>query len=110
VPTFTYDHCLAVSLVERYAYGRIRIRMLITVPRASVSYAEILGHEFEHVLEQIEGLDLSALASTGRSGVYRHPDGSYETTRAREAGLVVAREFELFRKSSNSAAPSAAER
>jgi hypothetical protein len=103
VPSLVYDHCLAVSLVTRYAYGRIDIRMLITVPRAPSSYAEIIGHEFEHALEQIEGLDLRSLASTSGSCVYRHADGSFETKRAHEAGLAVAREFERFRNSSHGA-------
>jgi hypothetical protein len=103
VPGLTCDNCLALSLVTKYFCGRVEVRMRISAPRAATSYAEIIGHEFEHAIEQIEGVDLRALASTRGSCVYRHADGSFETKRARQAGLAVAREFDMFRKSPGSA-------
>jgi len=89
-------------------FGRIRARSAITrvdgqlrtaiveVPAASsVQQAELVAHEFEHILEQLDGVDLAAWA--GRSGVYRlgasDGDGPFETERARQIGRVVAGEF-----------------
>ena len=50
----------ARSEVSRYAYGAIRA--LVEVP-AVVDVTELLPHEFEHILEQLEGLDLPRCAS-----------------------------------------------
>jgi hypothetical protein len=50
----------------------------------------------EHVLEQIEGLDLPSLARTRRSGVHSVDAGNaagFETERARSAGMTVEREY-----------------
>jgi hypothetical protein len=53
---------------------------------------EIIAHEFEHVIEQIEGLNLRILSFFGGSGVVQTGDGSFETRRAVVAGHSVARE------------------
>jgi hypothetical protein len=53
-----------------------------------VRLAELIGHEFEHILEQIEGLNLPALAKTRGSGVYQVED-LYETERAERVGRAV---------------------
>jgi hypothetical protein len=56
---------------------------------------ELVAHEFEHIVEQLDGVDLAAWS--GRSGVYRigGPDGAsaFETERAHQIGRLVAREF-----------------
>ena len=75
--------------VSRYAYGAVRA--MIEIP-AAADLAELLPHEFEHVLEQMEGLDLALLARTGDRGVIEVDDGVFETTRARAAGRAAARE------------------
>jgi hypothetical protein len=51
---------------------------------------ELLAHELEHVLEQVEGIDLDALAEEGEAR--RLSDGSFETARAVQAGRRVAAE------------------
>ena len=56
------------------------------------NYVELLGHEFEHVLEHIDGVDLRADAARGRAQLLA--GGAYETRRATEAGLQVLREYE----------------
>ncbi len=48
---------------------------------------------FEHVLEQLEGLDLKALAAQENSGVSRNELGAYETARAVNAGRRVPDEY-----------------
>jgi hypothetical protein len=56
---------------------------------------EMVAHEFEHILEQLDGVDLRRWA--GRSGVYQvgttAPDGPFETERARQVGRLVAGEY-----------------
>lgn len=55
-------------------------------------FQELLPHELEHVIEQIEGRDLAALARSGEGGVVELAGGMFETERARAAGLAAARE------------------
>ena len=55
---------------------------------------ELIAHEFEHILEQLDGIDLEVWV--GRSGVYRVGDGhdeAIETARARYIGRQVAAEY-----------------
>jgi len=59
-------------------------------------YVEMIAHEIEHVIEQTEGLDLSALARDRHTGVRRHGwDGisRFETDRAMSMGEAVKHEF-----------------
>jgi len=65
---------------------------MATVQIFSVGHGvQMIGHEFEHVLEQIEGLDLKALA--GSNGVHSAEPGFYETERAVRAGWKVFAEY-----------------
>jgi hypothetical protein len=52
--------------------------------------AELLGHEFEHVIERLDGVDLGA--QTRRGEARRLADGAFETRRAIAAGHRVAQE------------------
>jgi hypothetical protein len=54
--------------------------------------AELIAHEFEHVLEQLDGVDLRARSELSGTGVWNCEDGSFETVRAVRVGRVVARE------------------
>ena len=56
--------------------------------REATDHAELLAHEFEHVLEQIEGLDLRRMA---RERIRRLRDAYavFETDRAQAAGRIV---------------------
>ena len=51
---------------------------------------ELLAHEFEHLIEQLDGVDLKALARDGEAR--RLADGAFETDRAMAAGQQVAGE------------------
>jgi hypothetical protein len=79
----------AEAIIKRYDSGFIRARILLT---PGVNSVELLAHELEHVVEQIEGVDLAALARTG--GATRGDDGFFETARARDAGRTAASEVE----------------
>lgn len=52
---------------------------------------ELIAHEIEHVLEQLDGVDLEAQVGSG--SVWKREDGAFETRRATEAGLRVPREM-----------------
>jgi hypothetical protein len=96
VPRISWPPCRALSVVKTYIYGYIEIT--ISIPAATQHYIELIGHEFEHALEQVEGLDLRVLASTKGSQVRRLEDGSFETGRAIRAGCAIANEFKVFRR------------
>lgn len=58
--------------------------------RSASDISELLGHEFEHLIEQLDGVDLPALAREGEAR--RLVDGAFETERAITAGQQVAGE------------------
>ena len=51
---------------------------------------ELLGHEFEHLIEQLDGVDLQGMARSGQA--VRTRDGAFETRRAIAAGRRVTAE------------------
>jgi hypothetical protein len=82
-------HGRALSRVARRAAGlsaSVQIEM-----RDPARYVEYLAHELEHVLEQIEGVDLVRLKRQRVDGV-EHAGGQHETARALWVGRAVARE------------------
>lgn len=78
----------AETSMGRYSLGRIKAQ--VTVPPGP-DFIELLAHELEHVVEQIEGVDLAALVRTGAAT--RTSRGTYETVRAYEAGRAAALEL-----------------
>lgn len=58
--------------------------------RSASDMSELLGHEFEHLIEQLDGVDLSAMVRGGEAR--RLTDGAFETERAIAAGQQVAGE------------------
>jgi hypothetical protein len=64
----------------------------VHMPPSGILFAELIGHEFEHVLEQIEGLNLRALAKMRGSGVREVEAELFETDRAQRTGKIVADE------------------
>jgi hypothetical protein len=55
-------------------------------------FMELLSHELEHVIEQLDGIDLAARAAMARSGVHSCSNGTFETSRATRVGSLVATE------------------
>jgi Tol biopolymer transport system component len=55
--------------------------------------AELIAHEIEHILEQLDGVDLKTQAGGG--AVWKTDDGAFETRRAIEAGQRVAQELRM---------------
>ena len=79
----------ARATVRRYEAGFLNA--VIDIP-AGPDLPELIAHEFEHVLEQIEGLNLSVLSRMRSTGVVQLADGSFETERAHAAGRAAAME------------------
>lgn len=65
---------------------------LVELGFQNTEMVELLGHELEHVIEQIDGIDLAQLARQGAHGVSGQHAHHYETARAVAAGLKVAKE------------------
>jgi hypothetical protein len=75
--------------VER-DHGGLHATVLIELREPGL-YVELIAHELEHVLEQVDGTDLARLARHGLGGVADREWG-YETARAQSVGQSVARE------------------
>jgi hypothetical protein len=82
------SHYRALTRICRRG-GEIRADVHVPPGRALV---ELVAHEFEHVIEQLEGLDLRALARTRGSGVREIERELFESDRAERVGQVVADE------------------
>jgi hypothetical protein len=68
-------------------------RLIATVEiRPLDNVVELLAHELEHVIEQLDGVDLPVRAALSSTGVHACDDGSFETIRAVRVGQIVARE------------------
>lgn len=78
--------------MRRFSEGALLAYVEIPTPLALAEYGRLFGHEFEHIIEQIERVNLHELVTTGAAA--RLGDGAYETKRAREAGQTVADEAE----------------
>jgi len=85
-------HANAWTTIARRADGTRQVTIsIVTGPRT----IELIAHEFEHVIEQIDGIDLRHKATLRASGVRTCECGHvamYETDRAIAAGLQVARQ------------------
>jgi len=73
----------------RAAEGRLIAAVEINM---AGDFVELLAHELEHVIEQLDGIDLAAKAAVPRSGVRTCGDGTFETSRAVRVGTLVALE------------------
>jgi hypothetical protein len=103
IDTSIPSRCRAFTIVWRRGY---EIYADVHLPPSS-GLTELVAHEFEHVLEQIEGLDLRRLARVKGSGVRMLEGEVFETDRAQAAGRVVAAEAAVRstrRRPTNSAA------
>jgi hypothetical protein len=77
----------AQTTFRRYRTGAVIAQVDV---RFGANYRELLAHEFEHVIEQIDGIDLRREAAAGRA--WEVADGTFETRRASLAGVQVLRE------------------
>ena len=64
----------ARTTMRRFSSRALLASVTIPVPLTTNEYAEFFGHEFEHIIEQIDRVDLEAL-TRARAGASRLPDG-----------------------------------
>jgi hypothetical protein len=77
----------ALSMMRRKPSGGIDATIEI---RSGEELTELLGHELEHVIEQLDGVNLPQLELEGQAR--RLPGGAFETRRAIAAGRRVSSE------------------
>jgi hypothetical protein len=80
----------ARSTITRYEAGALLAEVDLPISRDLI---ELLAHELEHVIEQIEGVKLADLVREGEGRAYRDAGGVYETQRAMLAGQMAAAEM-----------------
>lgn len=82
----------AVTRVTRNANGHLTAVVQIG-PFEDLQ--ELIAHEFEHIIEQLDGVDLAARAALPHTGVTAsgHRSTMFETTRAQRMGLKVVSEL-----------------
>ena len=80
---------LAQTVINRYDAGAIRADVTL---RFGEDYQLLLAHEFEHVLEQFDGVVLREEAASGRA--WRTLSGAWETRRAFNAGVRARQEVD----------------
>jgi hypothetical protein len=100
-PDLTVALRLAASPMPRGVRARTRI---VRSPSRGLSAAieipalgddvELIAHELEHIIEQLDEIDLMTVAKRTNSGVMlsAHDEPVFETRRAIQVGLLVARE------------------
>jgi hypothetical protein len=80
----------AVTTIRRDPRGGLDAVVRLT---GQGDLVELIAHEFEHILEQLDEVDLPAMAARLGTGVRVAADaGHFETDRAIAAGRAVARE------------------
>jgi len=84
----------ATTQIERGATGLVAdVYLELANRNASSDWTELIAHEFEHIIEQLDGLDLSRLARVSPDTVWVTAGRQvFETQRARYTGRVVAAE------------------
>jgi hypothetical protein len=80
----------ARTIVRRHEFGAVVAEVDLYAP---IDAVEIVAHEFEHLVEQIQGTDLRRLARVRGSGVIEVRRGEFETQRAVDAGRRVVAEY-----------------
>ena len=90
LPEYLPDRTLASNArtVLRIQDGSLVAALVHLNP--SLNATELIAHELEHILEQLDGVNLQAQAGNGV--VWKSGDGTFETRRAIEAGRRAARE------------------
>jgi hypothetical protein len=91
VPSPKNSMSRATTTFRRYTSG-ITVAD-VEIPAAS-PVVELIAHEFEHVAEYVQGVDLKSLSQKHPHEAFQLRDGSFETQRAVEAGRAVAHEVD----------------
>jgi len=88
----------ARSTIRRYGSGLLIVLMEIA---PGANQAQWIAHEFEHVVEQLDGIDVGADAAAGHRHSWYTGDRAVETLRAVRAGRQVEDEMRRAKTSSD---------
>lgn len=91
VPAPRNSFSRATTTFRRYTSGITVVD--VEIPAAS-RVIELLAHEFEHIAEYVEGVDLKSMSRRRPEDAFQLRDGSFETSRAVEAGRAAANEVD----------------
>ena len=80
----------AETTITRFQAGALSADVRITFGQ---DYRELIAHEFEHIIEQLDGVSLRAEAASGRAWLIY--GNVFETRRASQVGAQVRRECQL---------------
>jgi hypothetical protein len=78
------------TTIQRYDTGALRAQVLVGFGE---DYVELLAHEFEHVLEQVDQVKLTNQLASRQA--WMTAAGAFETQRAMEVGARARQECEL---------------
>jgi len=81
-------------LVQRRGSGLVADLYLSQLDRV----VELLAHELEHIIERLDGVDISQLTRRVPRLVWATANGAYETRRAIQSGQTVASEVAMAKK------------
>ena len=81
---------MARSTIHRYKSGLVVVTVVV---KAGHGQALWIAHEFGHIVEQLDGVNLRAMADRGAKGVWYSADRMIETSRAIRAGRTVMSEM-----------------
>src|SRR5689334_11706013 len=88
-----------LTQVRRDAASRlVRTEIGVMLMSSPHKQMELIAHELEHVIEQLDGIDLASLERRGVSGVAVVGSQHFETARAVAIGRQVRREVETYRQ------------
>jgi hypothetical protein len=102
------DVVVRLQSLNPYAPGTARARTnIVRGPGVSLvatmeirpldDFPELIAHELEHVIEQLDGIDLRQQSTLPGTGVRSCSDGSFETVRAVRVGERVSQETRMRR-------------
>jgi hypothetical protein len=100
-PTLPAEHLRSRTAVRRYDSG-LMVAEVAVCPGTRTE--EWIAHEFEHILEQLEGVNLPKLATVNASSVWYSGSAMFETSRAVAAGRTVYEELQHVRTAAGSLA------
>lgn len=89
--TWSNSRGRAGTQLQRRSNGMLEADLHLSARSAS-DFVELIAHEFEHVIEQLDGVDLARAARLAPQLVWAPTSDRFETTRAIEMGRIVAAE------------------
>ena len=88
--SLTQSRGRAASRITRDPAGTLAAHVYLASHIAPANLVELIAHELEHIVEQLDGLELESLARRAPATVWQSEPGAFETVRAIRVGQSVA--------------------